>query len=125
MLGDRIKQIRKEKELSQQAFAAKLSTASGYISEIEKGKTMPGSAFLCSLKREFPEVDLNWLLTGKCESKVAEQQVAYGQKDLVDEEIMKTLQGMDEEKRRDVLKYATEKKQLMECLAQLRNKKTT
>ena len=72
MIGDRIKELRKVKSLSQQALAILLSTASGYISEIEQGKTQPGSKFLCSLKREFPEIDLNWLLTGECSIRVAQ-----------------------------------------------------
>ena len=124
MLGERLKQIRKEKGLSQQAFASRLSTASGYISEIEKGKTMPGSAFLHSLKREFPEIDLNWLLTGEGAQMVSELGPGYSGIDPVDEKILQLLRGMDLEKRRDVLKYAEEKKQLMEYLALLKNKKT-
>lgn len=63
MIGKRLNQIRKEKGMSQQALAALLGTSSGYISEIEQGKKMPGSDFLISLKRAL-EIDLNWFLTG-------------------------------------------------------------
>jgi transcriptional regulator with XRE-family HTH domain len=123
MLGDRVKQIRKEKNLSQQAFATLLSTASGYISEIEKGKTMPGSVFLCSLKRVCPELDMNWLLTGERGNMVAESGPVYGRRGVVKEKIVQVLDDMDEEAQRDVLKYAEEKKQLKDFLAGRQAKK--
>lgn len=105
MIGLRVKQIRKEKSLSQQAFAALLSTASGYISEIENGKTQPGSAFLLSLKRVF-DVDINWLLTGGEKIVVAEERPVYGKTDPTTEKIMQCLKGLTEQQKKDVLKYA-------------------
>jgi len=117
MLGERLKQLRKEKALSQQAFAAMLGTASGYISEIEKGKTMPGSVFLCSLKREFPKTDLNWLLTGELPEIVAEEPARWTAKDPVISQITQVLDDLDLASRQEVLKYAEERKQLMELRA--------
>lgn len=64
MVGDRLKQIRTGKCLSQKALADLLGTSSGYISEVEQGKKMPGSEFLLSLKRELG-VSLDWLLVGE------------------------------------------------------------
>ena len=63
-LGQRIKTIRTQRGLSQQAFAAHIGTSSGYISEIEQSKKVPGGDVLLSLWRAFG-VDLNWLLTGE------------------------------------------------------------
>lgn len=63
MIGERLKQIRINNNLTQQVFAARLGTSSGFISEIESGKKLPGSDFLISLRREF-SVDLNMFLTG-------------------------------------------------------------
>jgi transcriptional regulator with XRE-family HTH domain len=63
MIGTRLRKIRKEKGLSQQALADALSTAPGYISEIEKGKKKPGSDFLSKLKRVFG-INIDWFLTG-------------------------------------------------------------
>lgn len=62
MIGDKIKTLRISKGLSQQSLAELLSTSSGYISELEKGKKKPGFDHLLSLKRVFG-VDMNWLLT--------------------------------------------------------------
>lgn len=62
-LGERIKQARKAKGFTQQYLAEKLETTSGYISEIEADKKVPGGEFLISLKR-YLGVSTDWLLTG-------------------------------------------------------------
>ena len=64
MIGTHLKQIRKQKGLSQKSLADLLSTSSGYISEIEQGKTVPGGNFFLSLKRALG-VSIDWLLTGQ------------------------------------------------------------
>ncbi len=63
-LGDRIKEIRNTKNLTQSEFARVLETSAGHISEIEAKKTTPGGEFLTSLLRKF-NVNINWLLTGE------------------------------------------------------------
>lgn len=72
MVGERVKNVRKSKNLTQQAFAKVLATSSGFISEVENGIKMPGFDLLLSLKREFADVDMNWLLTGEGEMKQAQ-----------------------------------------------------
>lgn len=64
MLGERLKWVRKDKGLTQQAFAKPLSTSSGYISEVEQGKKSPGSDFLLSLMRVY-RISVDWLLNGE------------------------------------------------------------
>ena len=64
MIGVRLKKIRKEKGLSQKTLAELLETSSGYISEIEQGKTTPGGKFFHSLNRALL-VSIDWLLTGE------------------------------------------------------------
>lgn len=81
-LGNRLNQLRKDKGLSQQAFAAMLDTSSGYISEIEQGKKMPGSEFLLSLWRVFG-VDLNWFLTGEEKETAGKSEIAYDRELLI------------------------------------------
>jgi transcriptional regulator with XRE-family HTH domain len=81
-LGNRLNQIRKDKGLSQQAFAALLDTSSGYISEIEQGKKMPGSEFLLSLWRVF-SVDLNWFLTGEEKEAAGKNEIEYDRELLI------------------------------------------
>ncbi|WP_288843230.1 helix-turn-helix domain-containing protein [uncultured Deefgea sp.] len=62
-IGNRVRSIRNALKLNQRDFAARLSTSSGRISEIESGKSMPSGDFLLRLHQEFNS-DLNWLMTG-------------------------------------------------------------
>lgn len=81
-LGKRLNQIRKDKGLSQQALATMLDTSSGFISEIEQGKKMPGSEFLLSLWRVFG-VDLNWFLTGEEKEAAGKNEIEYDRELLI------------------------------------------
>lgn len=81
-LGNRLNQIRKDKGLSQQAFAAMLDTSSSYISEIEQGKKLPGSEFLLSLWRVFG-IDLNWFLTGVEKETAGKNEIEYDRELLI------------------------------------------
>lgn len=62
-VGGRLLGIRKALKLGQAEFAARLETSSGYISEVENNKSVPGGKFLLSLNREFG-TDINWFLNG-------------------------------------------------------------
>ncbi len=73
MIGKRLKQFRKGRGLSQKAFADALSTSSGYISEIESGKTVPGGNFFISLKRVY-SLNIDWLLSGDGEPDSAKDE---------------------------------------------------
>lgn len=63
-IGARLKQARISMHYSQQHFANRLNTSTGFISEIESGKKLPGVQLLHSLWRNF-NLNTNWLLTGK------------------------------------------------------------
>lgn len=62
-IGDRVKEVRLAAALNQRDFAARLSTSSGRISEIEQCKTVPGGDFLAKLRSAFG-ADINYVLTG-------------------------------------------------------------
>ncbi len=64
-IGKLLKEFRKGKGLSIQTVAKMLGRSPGYMSEVENGISVPGGEFLCSIKRTFPEVDLNYLATGE------------------------------------------------------------
>ena len=72
MIGNRLKWVRKQKNLTQKAFAELLSTSSSYISEVEQGKTSPGANFLNSVLRVF-NISIDWLLTGDGHPYIKEQ----------------------------------------------------
>ena len=62
-----IKLLRKNKTLTQAAFAINIGSKQGYISEIERGLKIPGGELLLSLKHAYPNLNLDWLLTGQGE----------------------------------------------------------
>lgn len=65
-INDRIKAIRTDSGLSQTAFAERLGTTRGVITNLEFKKTTPNDAFLGLICREFG-VSQSWLQTGEGE----------------------------------------------------------
>lgn len=61
--GERIRLVRKEVNLSQKEFSARLGVSPGFLSEVENSLKNPGWDFLRSLAVEFG-FSINWLLTG-------------------------------------------------------------
>lgn len=59
----RIKELRKELEMSQVAFANELGVTNAHISKIEKGKTVPSEALIKLISKEY-QVNENWLKNG-------------------------------------------------------------
>lgn len=74
-MKDRIKKIRKELDLTQQAFADKIGMKQNTIAQYEMGRTKPSDAIVFSICREF-NVNKVWLRTGKGEmfQELTEQQ---------------------------------------------------
>jgi transcriptional regulator with XRE-family HTH domain len=69
LLGKRIKDKRKEKCLTQQAFAKSLGISPNYLSEIEKGKKEPSEVILRAIESRYA-IDYMWLTTGSEASMV-------------------------------------------------------
>lgn len=63
-LADRILYIRKEKELSQSAFAEKLNLSQNFVWMMESGKRSPSDRTIFDICRKF-DVSEEWLRTGK------------------------------------------------------------
>lgn len=74
-LKDRLKKLRKELDLTQQAFANKIGMKQNTIAQYEMGRTTPSDAIVFSICREF-NVNENWLRTGEGEmfEQMTEQQ---------------------------------------------------
>lgn len=62
-IGERIKQIRLDRKLSQQEFAEKLSISRSFISRVEHNKENPSETLLKLISWTF-ECDFNWLTNG-------------------------------------------------------------
>lgn len=72
-MKERIKRLRKEKELSQTAFGAKIGVTLGVIKNLEQGKTTlcsPLLELMCSIYN----VNENWLRTGEGEMFLESQE---------------------------------------------------
>ncbi len=65
-LGERIKKVRKEKDLTQQEFGEKIGVKQNTIALIESGKRNTSDQLLLGICREF-NVSEEWLRTGKGE----------------------------------------------------------
>ncbi len=76
-IGKRVKQIRLENHLNQDAFGLRIGYPKSTISKYENGFLIPRTAALKALREEFG-VDLNWLVLG-------EEPKSQNDKDLVEE----------------------------------------
>lgn len=76
-VGHRLLSLRLSKSLSQRDFAGRVGVSPGYLSELENDKKSAGSEVLLALKREFNDVDLNWLLTGDDRLAIAQGYWSY------------------------------------------------
>ena len=65
-MKDRLKKLRKELDLTQQAFADKIGMKQYTIAQYEMGRTTPSDAIIFSICREFG-VNEKWLRSGEGE----------------------------------------------------------
>ena len=63
-IGARVREIRKNKRLSQQAFGQKVGVSLPTVTRVEAGQRYPDAEMLLAIRREFGS-DLDWLLSGK------------------------------------------------------------
>lgn len=117
----RLRQTIEKTGVNRDEFADRTGVSRSQIFNYLKGVSEPSLSFFQRMKQSFPWVDVQWLMTGERSLTVAEPQTMYG-RDEIKKKIGQLLDGMDEEKRRDVLKYVEEKKQLIDCLKELRNR---
>lgn len=75
-LGEKIKQLRKSKGISQEELASMLKINRNYLSRIETGKSEPTSSILKNIAEIF-SVDLNSLLDIECEENKNTDKIKY------------------------------------------------
>lgn len=66
-MGERIRQLRKYRKLSQAELAEKLEVTQGFIGHIEKGRNQPTVEILARISIIFDR-SMTWLVTGKEEA---------------------------------------------------------
>lgn len=64
-MQERFKQLLEEKNLTATRFAAIIKVNASAMSHILNGRSKPGFDVLDKIAQAFPEVNLNWLISGK------------------------------------------------------------
>jgi len=62
---NRISKIIKEKNLSSARFADEIGVQRSSISHVLSGRNKPSLEFIQKILKTYPDIDINWLLTGK------------------------------------------------------------
>jgi transcriptional regulator with XRE-family HTH domain len=112
MIGHKIREYRLAKKLTVKKFAEIINISQGSLSDIENEKTKPSADTIVSITRN---TDINplWLLTDEGEMFNVNKE-SVEQFDLITKKIIILLKDLDEDKKRDILKYIEERKLLME-----------
>ena len=90
-IGDRIRKVRKDIALTQEAFGKAIGCSVTYIHFVESGTNIPSTDFLNKISSVFG-ISYNWLLTGEGEEKSDEA--------VLDEELIEWLRRNPDEVRR-------------------------
>lgn len=64
-MQDRFKQLLEEKNLTATKFAALIKVNASAMSHILNGRSKPGFDVLDKIGQAFPDINLNWLISGK------------------------------------------------------------
>ena len=72
-IGEKIRKIRKDLNLSQSIFSEKLNISTAYLSEIENGRKDITTKIIQALKKEF-NISSDWLLFANSEMNVNENE---------------------------------------------------
>ena len=70
-IGDRVKKVREHMGVSQKDFSVALKASQGVMSDIERSKKDISRNLLVNLIIRYPDVNMNWLLTGRGEMFLA------------------------------------------------------
>ncbi len=111
-ISDRIKILIEELGLDSKTFATILKINPSSISHLTSGRNKPSFDFLRQVAKEFPQVNIDWLLTGKGEifkNKTNNYVKQENEKENISEGIFSTIELPDEKKEE---KTAVEKKQI-------------
>jgi transcriptional regulator with XRE-family HTH domain len=108
MIGRKIREYRLTKGLKLKEFAPLIGISQGSLSDIENEKTKPSADTVVSIVRT-TRINPWWLLLDQGEM------FDHKQPDMIDpiaKKVLKLLSQLDEDSKRDVLKYAEDKQLL-------------
>lgn len=73
-IADRLKKFIATEKLSKSAFAEKIGIQRSTLAHFFSGRNKPSSDFFLKIKESYPELDLNWLISGKKSNKSKKNQ---------------------------------------------------
>ncbi len=103
MIGQRIKERRKELRITQTQIQEQTSVTSGNLSCIENGKYLPSAVALIELSRVL-DCSIDWILTG--ESKITKNSTTLDILDLRDKELLNHFHNMSDTDQEDFMLIA-------------------
>jgi len=121
MVGSRLREYRKRKKMMAKTLAKLIGISQGSLSDIENGKTKPSSDTLTSIVRH-TDINPAWLLTG--DGPVMRGEIKE-ELDDVSKTVLEQMKDMDDDARRDVLKYLQEKKLIAELFEERRKRQAS
>ena len=103
MIGQRIKERRKELHITQTQIQQQTSVTSGNLSCIENGKYLPSAVALVELSRVL-KCSIDWILTG--ESKITENLAPSDILDSKDKQLLKYFHSLSQGDKEELLMIA-------------------
>ena len=67
MMKERILQIMRRENMTQQEFAKAIEVSPASLSNIFNGKTNPTNNHVSAIHRRFPDININWLMFGEAD----------------------------------------------------------
>ena len=73
-IAKRLEKFIEIKKLSKSAFASKIGIQRSTLAHFFSGRNKPSSDFFLKIKETYPDLDLNWLISGKKRDKSKKHQ---------------------------------------------------
>ena len=64
-IGERVREARCQLRMTQREMAKRLAVSPGYFSDVENGKNKANADILAGFALHFPDINSEWLLTGR------------------------------------------------------------
>ena len=64
-ITNRLKELIESKNLSKSAFAKEIGIQRSSLAHFFSGRNKPSLDFFLKIKNRYPEIDLNWMISGK------------------------------------------------------------
>ncbi len=103
----RLNVLREDQNLSKAAFEKRISKSNGYFNGLEKRDGIPGAEVILDVIKEFPDYNLNWIMTGEGEMLKAQypsEKESHDKANAEDEKI--SLQDFQVDMKRDLAALA-------------------